>query len=181
MQGREAVLAEREDRVVALMQNTETIARQSEQKAEQADKVRTRAEAILAVADAIADGQIDPQAADVETARRSGKVAPEVDDRMQAAPEAADHAFTRLRRADDVMRVRAHEEIRPALAAMERTGQAWAELQSRVRKMVMKGKLTQGLFGALFGGLTGTQRQALDEAEQEARRYQDHPGSDEKE
>lgn len=74
--------------------------------------VRTRAEAILAVANAIADGQIHRQPADVETARQSGKVTPEVEDRMQAAPEAAAQAFTRLRKAYDAIRVRAQEEIR---------------------------------------------------------------------
>lgn len=68
-----------------------------------------------------------------------------------------------------------------ALAAIERTRQAWAELQSRVRTMIRSGKLPHSLFGTLFGGLTGDQRQALDEAKQEARRYRDHPGSDEKE
>lgn len=166
----EATLATRMELVAAAKRQLTAEISAARQEKAKAARLKARANAVIAVAEAVATGQIDPEADPLDIARQRSTLPPNLKEKIDAAPDQATGTLELLGRVYGVMRARARSEFVAGLAVMERTAQAWAELNRRAKKMIDIGKVTRPIYAALFGGLQDDQRDALDRAEQEGQR-----------
>lgn len=177
---REAAAAARASELAAAERRMAAELAETQRKSAKADRLKNNAYAVLAIATAVATGQIYTEAGNLDIALQRASLAPNLKQKIEASPDKAASTLKLFGKAYGVMRSRARAEFAAGLAIIERTARALDYLQQRLDALAANGTLSPGIFGKLFGRERQEERKTLDAAKQEAKRLRNKVCDDER-